>query len=349
MWLDERTIVALAADRGAAHPYRFGLDGSVERLAGGDEVVCTSIAAGGGRVAVVASVDGPGEVFAVEEGRLRRLTTGGSRWFGPFRRTPERVAVPHPDGHEIDGWLLRARGSRRPGRLVIDVHGGPHASFGPVPWLEMVALADAGIHVLWTNPRGSTSYGEKFARTTDGAWGDADGDDLQRVVAWAVKQGLADPARIGVMGLSYGGFMTNWLLGHAPGVFAAGVSENPVTDMLGEYASSDFGRIIGTLAAGMDRPWDDIPAFLERSPWVQIHRNESPLLLLQSEADLRCPPGQSEMVFTILRSLGRTVEMVRYPDESHVLLLNGRPDRRVDRIERIVDWFTRHLGARSSR
>jgi dipeptidyl aminopeptidase/acylaminoacyl peptidase len=298
---------------------------------------------------VVASVDGPGEVFAAEDGRLRRLTTGGSRWYGPFRRTPERVAVSHPDGHEIDGWLLRAKGSRRPGRLVIDVHGGPHASFGPVPWLEMVALADAGIHVLWTNPRGSAGYGEKFTRTIDGAWGDADGDDLKRVVAWAVKQGLADAGRVGVMGLSYGGFMTTWLLGHVPGLFAAGVSENPVTDMIGEFGSSDFGSIIGTLATGMDRPWDEPAVFLERSPYVQIHRSESPLLLLQSEADLRCPPGQSEIVFTILRSLGRTVEMVRYPDESHILLLNGRPDRRVDRIERIVGWFTRHLGARSSR
>jgi dipeptidyl aminopeptidase/acylaminoacyl peptidase len=213
----------------------------------------------------------------------------------------------------------------------------------------MVALADAGFHVLRANPRGSTSYGEKYAQTIDGAWGDADGDDLLRVIDWAVRRGLADRARVGIMGLSYGGFMTNWMLGHYPGVFAAGVSENPVTDMIGEYGSADFGRGIGRLAAGEEDPWEHPRAFLRRSPYTEIHRNESPLLLLQAEQDHRCPPGQSELPFTILRSLGRTVEMVRYPDESHVLILRGRPDRRVDRLERIVAWFSRHLGASASR
>jgi dipeptidyl aminopeptidase/acylaminoacyl peptidase len=153
-----------------------------------------------------------------------------------------------------------------------------------------------------------------------------------------------DRRRVGIMGLSYGGFMTNWMLGHHPGAFAAGVSENPVTDMIGEYGNADFGRVIGRLAAGREYPWEDPDAFLRRSPYTLIHRNEAPLLLLQAEQDQRCPPAQSELPFAILRSLGRTVEMVRYPDESHIMLIKGRPDRRVDRLERIVDWFTAHLG-----
>jgi dipeptidyl aminopeptidase/acylaminoacyl peptidase len=149
------------------------------------------------------------------------------------------------------------------------------------------------------------------------------------------------------MGLSYGGFMTNWLLGRHPGVFKAAVSENPVTDMLAEYASSDFGIEIGRGAVGVERPWEHLEEFLDRSPYTTINLNKAPLLLLQADQDLRCPPGQTEMVFTILRSLGRDVEMVRYPNESHVMFMIGRPDRRVDRLERIVGWFEKHLATAS--
>ena len=342
-WLDKENAVALVAQRGAAHPYSFGVDGSVEALAE-EDVVCNAIAAGGGRVAVAAAGDGPLDVYAVEGGKLRRLSADGSKWFGPFQRRVERVEIPHPDGHTIDAWLLRANGGRR-GPLVVDVHGGPNGSFGPTPWLEMFALGDAGFHVLWSNPRGSTGYGETYARAIEGRWGEKDASDVLRVADWAVDEGLADRNRIGVMGLSYGGFMTNWLLGRHPGVFNAAVSENPVTDMLAEYASSDFGIEIGRGAVGVERPWEHLEEFLDRSPYTTINLNTAPLLLLQAEQDLRCPPGQTDMVFTILRSLGREVEMVRYPNESHVMFMIGRPDRRVDRIERIVGWFEKHLAS----
>jgi dipeptidyl aminopeptidase/acylaminoacyl peptidase len=150
------------------------------------------------------------------------------------------------------------------------------------------------------------------------------------------------------MGLSYGGYMTNWMLGHHPGVFAAAVSENPVTDLVSEYGGADIGVMIGKEAVGEGDPWDHHREFLRGSPYTEIHRNESPLLLLQAESDMRCPPTQSELPFAILRRLGRPVEMVRYPDESHVMFIIGRPDRRVDRLERIVDWFTRHLTAQAA-
>jgi acylaminoacyl-peptidase len=340
--LEGRRFLGLVAHRGASHPYRFGADGEVTALAEPD-ADCLCIAAAGDRVAVVASDGGPSDVYAVEDGKLRELTGDGSRWFGPFRQPIEHFAVPHPDGHTLDVWLLRAGGDRTSGRLVLDVHGGPHASFGNTPWLEMNALASAGINVVWSNPRGSASYGEAFTRAVAGRWGAADSSDLLRVLDWAVEQGLAERDRVGIMGLSYGGFMTNWMLGHHPGVFAAAVSENPVSDMLAEYASADFGRTIGRAAVGADNPWEHAQEFLDSSPWFSIHRNHAPLLLLQAESDFRCPAVQSEMLFTVLRSLGREVEMIRYPGESHVMLAIGRPDRRVDRIERIVGWFEKHL------
>jgi dipeptidyl aminopeptidase/acylaminoacyl peptidase len=340
--IDKENILALVAHKGESHPYRFGVRGDVEALAR-PEATCVAIATGGGKVAVAAAAGGPTEVYAVEKGSLRPLTVDGGRWFIPFKRPIERVAIRHSDGHTIDTWLLTAKGQRTKAPLVLDVHGGPNASFGPTPWLEMNALADAGLHVIWCNPRGSVGYGEEYSKAVHGRWGEPDSTDLLTVIDWAIEQGLTDREQIGIMGLSYGGFMTTWMLGHHPGVFKAAVSENPVTDMLSEYANADGGRFIGMEAVGKDEPWEHLQEFLDKSPYTKIHLNHAPLLLLQAENDLRCPPVNSEMVFNILRTLGREVEMIRYPAESHVMFIIGRPDRRVDRMERIVDWFKKHV------
>ncbi|HSS60459.1 MAG TPA: S9 family peptidase [Candidatus Limnocylindrales bacterium] len=342
LWEDDQNVISLVSHHGRSHPYRFGIDGKVEQLAKTD-AICNAIAAGGGRIAVVASTDEPSDVYAVENGKLRRLGDDGSKWYGPFNRAAEHHQIKHKDGHEIETWLLKANGKKTRAPLVIDVHGGPHSSFGPTPWLEMNALSDAGFHVVWSNPRGSVSYGEKYARDLEGKWGDPDGSDLLTIIDWAAQEGLADKKQIGIMGLSYGGFMTTWMLANHPGVFKAAVSENPVTDLLGEWATSDFGRFIGRRAIETQSPWENIDRFLTGSPFYKMHLNTAPLLLLQAENDMRCPPGNSEMVFHILRTLGREVEMIRYPAETHVMLAIGRPDRRVDRIQRIVDWFAKHM------
>jgi dipeptidyl aminopeptidase/acylaminoacyl peptidase len=164
-----------------------------------------------------------------------------------------------------------------------------------------------------------------------------------RLVDWAVRKGIADRAHVGLLGLSYGGYMTNWLLGRHPGRFAAAVSENPVLDFFSFYGESDYGFLVTEHGAGVAEPWSSHTRVFNRSPAALLHRNTAPLLLLQSEGDLRCPAGQTDIAFTMLRRLGRTVEMVRYPDEFHLTLSMGRPDRRVDRLERIVGWFDRYL------
>ncbi len=340
-WLDEQRVVALVGTEGRSLPCRFDLDGSYEPLARGD-VVAYALASAQGRVVVAAAVDGhAGELYAVEDGELRPLTRDGSRWFRPYRREPEPVRIRHREGHRLEGFLWRARGRRRRA-LILQIHGGPYLAHGPLPWLEMTALADAGFDVLAPNPRGSVTYGEDFARAIHGAWGEVDQTDFLRFAEWAVREGIADRGRVGLLGLSYGGLTVTYLLGRHPGRFAAGVSENPVTDYLSEYGASDAGTLVGTWGAGVE-PWEDAEHMRAASPLAQLHRSEAPLLMLQCEGDLRCPPHQTEMAYTMLRQLGRTVEMVRYPEESHLLVAVGRPDRRVDRIERIVDWFRRYL------
>jgi dipeptidyl aminopeptidase/acylaminoacyl peptidase len=342
-WLDDETVVALVADRGEAHPHRFPLDGPPERLVE-RELVCSRVAVGGGRIVVLAAEPGKaGELYAVEDGEARPLTRHGSGWLSRHRTNPDRVSIRQSRGPAIDAWLQPARGRRRRGPLVLKIHGGPHSAYGPVPFTETLALADAGFHVLYTNPSGSVGYGEDFARALTGRWGEVDSPEQLRAIDWAVREGIADRDRIGVLGLSYGGFMVNWLLGHFPGRFAAGVSENPVTELVSHFGTCDFATWVGQAAVGARFPHEDWEGFRKRSPAALIHRNKAPLLLLQCEGDLRCPPDQSEIVFGILRGLGREVELVRYPEESHILVATGRPDRRVDRLERIVDWFQRYL------
>src|SRR5207253_10507487 len=125
------------------------------------------------------------------------------------------LRIPDREGHELDAWLVPARRRRRP-PLVLQIHGGPHLAHGPTPWLETLALADSGISVVYANPRGSAGYGESFTRAIARNWGARDADDLLRVVDWAVAQGLGDAARIGLLGLSYGGGMANGPLWHRP-------------------------------------------------------------------------------------------------------------------------------------
>ena len=344
-WTGEEQLTALVSRRGCCLPYRFSVEGAAEPMLERDDVVCSAMAAAGEQVVVVATTGGrAGEVYAVEDGALRPLSDNGSRWIERWRREPERHRVNNPEGNAIDTWLVPARGRRNHRPLVVQVHGGPHASHGPAPWLEMMALADAGIHVLYGNPRGSMGYGTEFARSLHGGWGDPDSADILAMVDWAVTEGLTKPGEVGVLGLSYGGYMVNWLLGHFPGRFSAGVSENPVTDMVGEYGTSDVGTQTDATAVGCGTLPENLDEFLNRSPYVTITKSSTPLLLLQAESDLRCPPGQTDLVFAILKQHGLPVEMVRYPDEPHYLAGIGRPDRRVDRLERIVDWFTEHLG-----
>jgi dipeptidyl aminopeptidase/acylaminoacyl peptidase len=159
--------------------------------------------------------------------------------------------------------------------------------------------------------------------------------------------GLADPERLGALGLSYGGFMVNWLVGTTDR-FRAAVSENGVSNQVSDWANSDSGPEYDRAALmgdplspdGIDRLW-------RQSPLRHVQRIRTPLLMLQGEADLRCPPHDNEQLFIALRHLGSTVEYVLYPDESHVYSSSGRPDRRIDRMTRMLDWFDHHLRAGS--
>jgi dipeptidyl aminopeptidase/acylaminoacyl peptidase len=226
---------------------------------------------------------------------------------------------------------------------VLLVHGGPTGSWGPAPPVEALLLAGAGYAVARPNIRGSNDRGPGWVQALSGDWGGADAEDCHAVLDRLVADGVADPRRLGCLGLSYGGFMVNWLVGTSDR-FAAAVSENGVSNQVSCWGNSDCG-VLYNEAAGLGNASD--PAGAERlwrtSPLRHAAAIRTPLLMLQAEADLRCPPSDNEQLFLALRWRRRPVEYVLYPEESHVFQAAGRFDRREDRHRRVLGWFARHM------
>lgn len=207
--------------------------------------------------------------------------------------------------------------------------------------MDATHLTGHGYRVVMPNHRGSVTFGSRWAGALRGHWGEVDGDDAHTALDAIVAAGLADPDRLGVMGLSYGGFLAQWLIGVSDR-FRAAVGENGVTNQVSAWANSYFGvhysrrwRLGDPLSrAGMLRMW-------RSSPLANVARIRTPLLILQSEEDTICPPADNEQLFIALRALGRETELVLYPEEHHEMKNTGRPDRRIDRMERILAWFDR--------
>jgi len=365
-WLDDSTIVAVVSDRGRSHPRRFRLDPATGRpvdpptpldaatIATWPQTATHSlaIAAGTGRVAALATdgtramelatVDWPDP--ADERPNLTTRSSAGSAWRRRFDDVEMRLVEAPGEGGPIDVWICSPVGAGDgPLPTIVDVHGGPLGAWGPTPHIEVHLLASAGYRVVLPNIRGGATYGADWIKPQLGDWGGVDAADVHAAIDHVIDLGLADPERCGVMGLSYGGFMVEWLVGTTDR-FKAAVSENGVASQINTWANSDSGpeydraALLGDPLSpeGIDKLW-------RQSPLRNVANVRTPLLMLQAEADLRCPAADNEQFFIALRHLRRTVEYVLYPDEYHVYASAGRPDRRIDRNDRIRDWFDHYL------
>jgi len=364
-WLDDATVVATVTDRGRSHPVRFRLDPATgapvlpprpaPRDAPGpwsDATSHTLAVAATGTIAVLGTLGTRAmELMTLDEdrgGRPRWSTrsTLGSAWQRRFARAyMRRFDAPGPGG-PIETWVASPpEAGDAPLPTVVDVHGGPLGGWAPAPHVEVSLLVARGYRVVLPNIRGSAAYGRDWIRPQLGDWGGVDAADVHAALDHVIGLGLVDPDRLGVLGLSYGGFMVNWLVGTTDR-FRAAVSENGVTNQVSAWANSDFGPEYAR-AARMGDPFspEAIDSLWRQSPLRNVAAIRTPLLLLQAEADLRCPPQDNEQLFIALRHLGRTVEYVLYPDESHVYASSGRPDRRIDRMTRMLDWFDRYMRA----
>ena len=346
VWLDDASLGVVIGDRGRNVPYRVDLDGSTAPLTDpSSRIACSGIEVAAGRVVVSAAIDGrSGEVHAVENGSLRAITREGSGWQRRFPTVElSELEFDGPAG-PIHAWLASPAGAgKRRLPTVLHIHGGPTGSWGPGGTLDAMSLCAAGYRVLMPNIRGSTTFGAGWVRALSARWGTVDAEDALASVDALVERGLSDPRRLAVMGLSYGGFLTQWLIG-VTDRFAAASAENGVSNQVSTWANSYFG-IHYNRRAGLADPLTErgMRALWRSSPLRNAAQIRTPLLMLQAEEDRICPPADNEQLFTALKVLGREVEFVLYPEEHHEMKNSGRPDRRIDRMERILAWFDRHL------
>jgi len=213
--------------------------------------------------------------------------------------------------------------------------------YGWAFFLEFQLLAASGFTVVYTNPRGSTGYGRTVSAAVTDDWGGKDFEDILAGLDAAIARGGIDPERLGVGGGSYGGYMTNWAVGHS-NRFKAAVTMRCVSNMASMFGSSDLGWMIDDDLGGT--PWDQ-PRLAERSPITYVNRITTPLLILHSDNDLRCPIGEGEQMFAALKFLDRDVKLLRFEGQTHDLSRNGHPRSRVIRLRHILDWFTTHIPA----
>jgi len=263
---------------------------------------------------------------------------------------PERFVAISRDGAEVEAWILPPAGLEERTRypVLLNIHGGPFTQYTTKFFDEFQVLAGAGYAVVYSNPRGSSGYSEEWGRAIRGpgdlgpGWGTVDYEDLMAVTDEALSRfPFCDPDRVGVLGGSYGGFMTSWIVGHTDR-FKAACSERAVNNFIAEAGSSDIGIWFKSYTG--THWFEDPETYLKVSPSTFAPNITTPLLILHSEDDLRCPVVNAEELFAILRILGREVEFVRFPHgEGHELSRSGKPRHRVQRFEILIDWFDRYL------
>ena len=344
---DGGAIVFAIEDRGNIHLYRVSPDGGEPELVAGGDIVLSGYDARDGQIVRTGSTaPNLGELYAGE----KRLTDVGAAFAkGRELVAPERFTAVSKDGTEVEAWIARPAGFEEGKRYpaLLNIHGGPFTQYGNGFFDETQVYAGGGYAVIYSNPRGSSGYSEEWGRAIMGpgelgpGWGTVDYEDLLAVVDTALERyDFCDPERLGVLGGSYGGYMTSWIVSHT-NRFKAACSERAVNSLVSMYGSSDMGWVFkgyhGTFVH------EGVEKYLQISPWTYAKEIETPLLILHSEQDLRCNIEQAEQLFTTLRLLEKDVEFVRFPAESHELTRSGNPVHRVQRFELVLEWFDRYL------
>ena len=340
---DGTSVLFLLEDDRVTHLARVPVSGGpVERLVEGRRVISDFSAGPHGKIAVLASAPSqPGEIFAVENGRLRKITGQNDKWLSEVRLAPvEEIGFKSKDGTDIHGFMVKPS-DYRPGQrypTILRIHGGPvwqfYNDFANFDWQ---LLAANGYVVVAANPRGSSGRGEKFSTAIWADWGNKDGQDVLAAVDFAVAQGIADPNRLGVGGWSYGGILTDQVIARDPR-FKAAISGAGIANALAGYGTDQYVR---EYEAELGTPWQNTEAYLKVSyPFLHADRIVTPTLFLCGEKDFNVPLLNSEQMYQALRSLGRETQLVIYPGEYHEI---RKPSYQRDRLQRYLDWYGRHL------
>ena len=288
----------------------------------------------------------PGQVWVrdMATGRSRKLTRVNENLLrGIDLGEIEEVWFKGPAGNNLQGWILKPPGFDPSEKYpsILEIHGGPLTQYGSFFMHEFYYLAAQGYVVFFSNPRGGRGYGETHAGAIWGAHGTADYADLMAWTDVVAGQPYIDPDRMGVTGGSYGGYMTNWIIGHTDR-FTAAVTQRSISNRISGWGSKDFNWKYQEMFDDQP-PWEAVDRYWDVSPMKYIGNAKTPTLVIHSQQDQRCPIEQGEQIFVALKRLGVETEFVVFPDEPHGLSRVGRTDRRIERLNHIRRWFDRYL------
>jgi len=341
-----QTIYATITEGGQSKVVRIHTDGTLQDAAVPNGSV-DSFSVQGETIACIALRPQALQELLIYEG-------GTSKQMGAFNAAsladraislPKPFSVTTEDGTALDAWIIEPidLDPQQKVPTVLDIHGGPRGAYGEIFFHEMQLLASEGYAVIYTNPRGSSGKGNAFADLR-GKYGTIDYDDLMAVVDAAVDRfPFVDAERLGVMGGSYGGYMTNWMIGQTDR-FRAAASQRSIANWTSKFNTTDIGYYFNKDAIGCD-PWEPQGAdkLWWHSPLKYADRVKTPTLFIHSEEDYRCWLAEGLQMFTALRYHGVESRLVLFRDENHELSRSGKPKHRARRLREIVSWFDRYL------
>lgn len=297
-------------------------------------------------VVAISSPVEPGELHTVNlQNAEKKQITFVNKEFLETRELSnvETVEFESEEGWRVHGWLMKPvgfeEGKKYP--LILEIHGGPHTMYANTYFNEFQILAAQGFAVLYVNPRGSHGYGQKFVDAVRGDYGGNDYKDLMNAVDYVLDQyDFIDKERLGVTGGSYGGFMTNWIVGQT-NRFKAAVTQRSISNWISFYGVSDIGYYFSEWQILADL--SDIEKLWKHSPLAYAKNIETPLLILHSEKDYRCPIEQAEQLFIALKRQQKQTKFIRFPESNHELSRSGKPNLRMKRLDYIKDWFLQYV------
>ncbi|WP_079729247.1 alpha/beta hydrolase family protein [Novosphingobium mathurense] len=351
-WAGNNGLYVQYDDEAQTRVARVGLDGSIKPLVSGltpgghyDRPYTggSFSVSKGGRIAYTAGTTShPADLWVSNGGTGRKLTDLNATWMADKAMAPVRkLAVTAPDGRPIDAWLVTPPGLQ-PGQrapLILEIHGGPNTAYAPVFATDYQLYAAHGYAVLYTNPRGSTSYGEEFANLIDRAYPGTDYDDLMASVDAAIADGVADPNNLFVTGGSGGGVLTAWIVGKTDR-FKAAATQKPVINWISEALTMDSTPF--TSRYWFDKkPWEDPMSYWNRSPLSLVGNVKTPTLVVVGSDDYRTPVSESEQYYAALQIRGVPTAMVKVPGASHGGIA-ARPSQSAAKVSAILAWFDKY-------
>ena len=352
---DSASVIVVSAERGSSNLKRVTIaNGAIEPVTGGlHDVSAYSATRDGAKIAATISTQTNIGDIAIVDARATAprgapptslITHLNADLFDGIQQSePEEINYRSFDGKNIQGWILKPPDfdTSKKYPLILEIHGGPHGAYGNVYTHEFQWMAAKGYIVLFTNPRGSTSYGQDFGNIIQYHYPGDDYKDLMAGVDEVVKKGYVDANRLGVTGGSGGGLLTNWTITQTQR-FKAAVAQRDIADWYGFWFTADFTLFQPTWFR--KAPWEDPQDFAARSPITHVASVTTPLMLVNGDADYRTPASDGgEMMFRALKYRKIPTVMVRFPRETHELSRSGEPWHRVERLQHIVGWMDQWL------